>query len=125
MALRTSPTIDLGTLAPFTSFPNDMHQAIQSATTRALASDTFEHQCLDKVNHYEGRGRDPCPRNSRITSSSRTGGGDVWAKGRFVLSGGNVATVGDPDFSWAVSSAQPNPKVIVCISLHVYSLPNR
>jgi len=32
---------------------------------------------------------------------------------RFALSGWNVAIVGDPDFSWVMSSTQLHPKVIV------------
>ena len=36
--LRTYPRIDLTTLRPWTSFPNDIHQVIQSATNRANLS---------------------------------------------------------------------------------------
>jgi hypothetical protein len=43
---------------------------------------------------------------------------DVMAKlgvqGRFTVpGGGNSAVVGDPDFSWVMSFAQPHPKVVV------------
>jgi hypothetical protein len=31
--------------------------------------------------------------------------------------GGNVAMVGDPDFSWIMSTRQPHPKVIVRLSV--------
>ena len=38
--------------------------------------------------------------------------------GRFAPSGGgNVAIVGDPDFSWVIPNAQPHPKLIVRVSV--------
>ena len=45
--------------------------------------------------------------------------------GWFALSGGgNIAIIGDPDFSWITSPTQlPHPKVIVCVSVttcHVF-----
>jgi len=44
--------------------------------------------------------------------------------GRFVTpGGGNCAIVGDPDFSWIMSSvSQPHPKVIVCVSVPTHVL---
>lgn len=39
-------------------------------------------------------------------------------QGEFALPGsGNVAIVGDPDFSWVKVSKQPHPKIVVCESV--------
>ena len=44
--------------------------------------------------------------------------GRLEVNGWFALpGGGNIAIVGDPDFSWITSSNQPHPKVIVRLSV--------
>jgi hypothetical protein len=49
---------DLKTLTPWTSFPNDIHQAIQSATTRArLPSTPFTIEVSTKTRFVENEER--------------------------------------------------------------------
>jgi hypothetical protein len=114
---RTYPRTDLNALKPWTSFPNDIHQAIQSATAHATLNST------------------PFPIDVWTKTSIVTNEEDLRAHARFALhapvqevlemlgvngrfdspGGGNVAIVGDPDFSWIMSSTQPHPKAIVRI----------
>ena len=116
--LRTYPRTDLQTLTPWTSFPNDIHQAILSATTHAhLLPTPFDISgwTLDTVVENEQRIHTHATVALHVPAEvvlRRLG-----VNGRFAMpGGGNSAIVGDPDFSWVMSpGVQPHPKVIVCV----------
>jgi hypothetical protein len=118
---RTYPRTDLRTLTPWTSFPNDIHQAILSANTRAhLPSTPFDIRgwTTDMVVRNEENIR------TLATVALHIPAEDVLRKlgvhGSFDTPGGgnSAIVVGDPDFSWVMSpEAQPHPKVIVCVSV--------
>jgi hypothetical protein len=116
---RTYPRTDLQTLTPWTSFPNDIHQAILSATTHAhLLPTPFDINgwTWDTVVenepriHFHATGALHVPAEAVLKK--------LGVNGRFAMpGGGNSAIVGDPDFSWVMSpGAQPHPKVIVRVS---------
>ena len=73
---------DLKTLTPWTSFPNDIHQAIVENEERVRIHPAVAlHEPVEAVLEILG------------------------VRGRFALSGGgNAAIVGDPDFSWVTSA---------------------
>ena len=116
---RTYPRTDLETLTPWTSFPNDIHPAIQSATTRAGLPPTPLH-----LEGYTG--------TTFVTNEEAIRAHAMFAlhvvvqnlMQRFGIDGyfempssGYTAIVGDPDFLWT-SDIAPHPKLIVsmCIS---------
>jgi len=120
---RSYPRTDLQTLSPWTSFPNDIHEAIQSKIAHAhLSVAPFS------VPHW--------PQRAFVNSEETIRGhatvalhvpvqevmGKFGVEGSFDNSvGGNPAIVGDPDFSWVTSPAQPHPKIIVRRSLPLIS----
>jgi hypothetical protein len=117
---RTCPRTDLQTLTPWTSFPDDIHQAILSATTAAdLPPTPFDISGWTKTTVVENE--ESIRAHARVALNvpveevlKRLG-----VKGRFVMpGGGNSAIVGDPDFSWVMApGTQPHPKVIVRASV--------
>ena len=118
---RRHPRTDLQTLTPWTSFSNDIHQAIL-ATTHA-------HLLPTTPFHVNGRTWNTVVENElrihvHATVALLEPAEDVLRRlgvnGRFVMpGGGNSAIVGDPDFSWITSSGtqRPHPKVIVRVSV--------
>lgn len=109
---RRHPRTDLKALTPWTSFPNDIHNAIlaiphartpfhiDGPTSDAFVDSelTIHHHALDTL------------LRPAANVLMRLG-----VNGRFAQpGGGNSAIVGDPDFSWITSSAsQPHPKLTV------------
>ena len=114
--LRTHPRTDLQALTPWISFPDDVHQAIQSATTRADSpSIPFDIGGLTRTRFVANeKGL-----HTYVTFALHEPVEEVLKKvgvnGEFAPSGGNVAIVGDPDFSWVMRGARPHPKLIVCV----------
>ena len=120
---RTYPRTDLQTIKPWTNFLEDIHQAILSATAHAQLPhtpfgingatwDTFVENEEKLRGHALGALHVPVE-----AVLTRLG-----VNGNFVIpGGGNIAIVGDPDFSWVMSTgaqqAQLHPKVVVCISV--------
>jgi hypothetical protein len=115
---RAYPRTDLQTLRAWESFPGDIHDAIQSATARAhLSSTSFHIEVLtrpESVNDEESiRARAKYALHMPVQDVLRKLGVD----GKFTSpTGGHVAIVGSPDFSWIVASDfQSHPKLIVCV----------
>jgi hypothetical protein len=113
---RQFPRTDLHTLAPWTTFPNDIHDAILSATTSAgLSSEPFNIDTATKsrivVNEEGIRFLAMSALHDPVEQIlSRLG-----CDGYFIQSGGrNVAMIGLPDLAWITSSEKPQPKLVVC-----------
>ena len=109
---RSYPRTDLQTLSPWTSFPNDIHEAIQSAIARThLPVAPFSITYWPKrtfVNSEEKiRAHAMVALHVPVEEVMEIFG----VEGSFDSS--NSAIVGDPDFSWVTSPAQPHPKLIV------------
>jgi hypothetical protein len=119
-ALWMYPRTDLQTLTPWTSFPNDIHEAIQSATARAhLPPTPFIIDVPTKNRFVENEERIRTHATVVLHEPVEAVLEMLGVKGSFALSGGgNVAIVGDPDFSWVMSPTQPHPKVIVRVISH-------
>jgi len=115
----TYPRTDLETLTPWTSFPNDIHHAIQSATTRAgLPPTPFNIGGNTKttlvINEEEIRSHAMFTLHAVVRKIMKKLGVD----GYFASpGGGHTGIVGDPDFLWT-SDIAPHPKLIasMCIS---------
>jgi hypothetical protein len=112
---RTYPKTDLKTLTPWTSFPNDIHQAIQSATTRTnLPPTPFVIKVSTTTRSVENEERIRTHATVALHEAVEKVLEMLGVNGWFALpGGGNVAIVGDPDFSWIMSPPQPHPRVIV------------
>ncbi|KIL70192.1 hypothetical protein M378DRAFT_7103 [Amanita muscaria Koide BX008] len=122
---RTYPRTDLTTLIPWTSFPMDIHQAVQSATTDArLSSTPFNIPFVATTsgvfvgNEEKIRAYAIWALHEPVEAVLRR----LEVNGSFILPGsGEVGIVGDPDFSWITSgrgtcthSQTPShPKLIV------------
>ena len=121
---RTYPRTDLQTLTPWTSFPDDIHQAIQSATARADLSSTPLHIKAWTETSFVGNEEDlRAHARFALHSPVEMVLEKLGVKGWFAMSGsGNVAIVGNPDFSWIMSPSQPHPKLIVCVPSHYLCL---
>ena len=112
---RQFPRTDLDTLAPWTTFVEDIHDTIQSATTSAgLSSAPFNINAVTMstsvVNEEGIRSLAMFALHDPVRQIlSRLG-----CNGSFIHSGGgNVAMVGLPDFSWITGPEQPHPKLVV------------
>jgi hypothetical protein len=119
---RKYPRTDLKTLIPWTSFIDDVHQAIQSATALVeLSSTPFTI------------GSPPRTRVVKSEEKLRAHAGfalhepveDVLkllgVVGSFDEPGcGNPALIGDPDYSWIMSEEQRHPKLVVRVSTTTY-----
>jgi hypothetical protein len=114
---RTYPKTDLKTLTPWTSFPNDIHQAVQSATAH-LPTTPFDIEVSTDTRFVENEEKIRTHATVVLHEVVEKVLGRVEVNGWFALpGGGNIAIVGDPDFSWITSSNQPHPKVIVRLSV--------
>ena len=109
------PRTDLKTLTPWTSFPNDIHQVIQSATAHAhLSSTPFHIDAWTDTEFVENEESLRSFANFALHKPVQKVLEKLGVNGWFASpGGGNVAILGDPDFSWIMSTAQPHPKVIV------------
>jgi hypothetical protein len=112
---RTYPRTDLKTLTPWTSFPNDIHQAIQAATADAnLSSAPFPIGAWTDAEFVNSEESLRSFANFALHKPVQKVLEKLGVNGWFTPpGGGNVAIVGDPDFSWIMSTAQQHPKVIV------------
>lgn len=116
---RRYPRTDLKNLVPWTSFPNDIHKAIQSATTHANLpfSTPFTINVLQKprlvANEEMIRSHAVVSLDEAVEEVVRK----LRVTGWFIPPGsGNIAIIGDPDYSWIMSraaDAQSHPKLIV------------
>lgn len=118
---RTHPRTDLQTFTPWTSFPEDIHQAIQSAAPNA-DNTPFEIEASKRtriVKNEEGiRAHAIVTLHEPVEQVVKMLG----VTGSFELSGGgNTAIVGSPDFSWIMDSKdQPHPKLIASVSSYYF-----
>lgn len=122
---RTYPRTDLTTLIPWTSFPNDIHQAVQSATTDArLSSTPFNIQFLTSGVFVENEEKIRAHAIYALHEPVQAVLRRLEVNGSFILpDSGYVGIVGDPDFSWITrgrgrgtrtySQTQSHPKLIV------------
>ena len=119
------PRTDLKTLTHWTSFPEDIHQAIQSATARAhLPSTPFTVKAWTTTSFVEIEESLRAHATFALHTPVREVLDMLGVKGRFAFpDGDNAAIVGDPDFLWVMTPTQPHPKVIVRAPshLHVYT----
>ena len=113
---------DLMTLRPWGSFPDDIDQAVQSATTNAqLAPIPFNLDISTRTRFVENEDKICTHATVALHEGVEQVLGMLGVNGWFSLSGG--AIIGDPDFSWIMSLTQPHPKVVVCVSVstcHVF-----
>ena len=121
---RTYPSrTDLRTLTPWTSFPNDIHQAIlsESANTHAhLPSTPFDISGWTIATVVDNEESIRAHATVALHVPAEVVLRKLGVNGRFAMpGGGNSAIVGDPDFSWVMSpgAQRPHPKVIVCVSV--------
>ncbi|KIM83425.1 hypothetical protein PILCRDRAFT_69679 [Piloderma croceum F 1598] len=112
---RTYPRTDLKTLTSWTSFPHDIHQAIRFATARAhLHSTPFSINAWTDTSFVENEEKLRAHAIFALHAPVQKVLEILGVNGWFTLpGGGNIAIVGDPDFSWIMSDTQPHPKVIV------------
>ncbi|KAK2465075.1 hypothetical protein APHAL10511_002883 [Amanita phalloides] len=115
--LRAFPRTDLKTLVPWTSFPNDIHQAIQSATARLphLHSTPFTLRIVTDARLVENEEMLRAHAIFALHDAVEQVLARLGVNGRFALpGGGKIAIVGDPDFSWITrSTGWQHPKLIV------------
>ncbi|KAH9978169.1 hypothetical protein BGW80DRAFT_1435771 [Lactifluus volemus] len=111
---RTYPRTDLKTFAHWASFPEDIHRAVQSATTRAnLPSIPFTVEAPTKTTFVENEEKLRAHAVFALHNPVEEVLDKLGVKGMFTMpGGGNAAIVGDPDFSW-VTNTQQHPKVII------------
>jgi hypothetical protein len=104
---------------PWSSFPNDINQAIQSATTRAnLPSTPFTLNVSTKTRCVENEYKIQLHATVALHEGVEQVLGMLGVNGWFALpDGGNAAIVGDPDFSWIMGPEQLYPKLVVCVSV--------
>lgn len=120
-APRPYPRTDLNDLIPWTSFPDDIHNAIQDAMARSNLDGTTALTI------------NPLTRSTVVANEEMIRAHATYAlhapvkdvvcrlgvEGDFTNSGaGNAAIIGSPDFSWVMDHAHPHPKLIVCLSPH-------
>lgn len=106
---RTYPT-----LRSWTSFPNDVHQVIQSATNRlnlppspftvGVSSKTRLVKAEEKI-----RAHAMVELHERVEDVVHMLG----VVGCFDEPGSGAPIIGDPDFSWVMGRVQPHPKLVV------------
>jgi hypothetical protein len=105
----------LGQITPWTSFPNDIHQAILSATTHAhLLPIPFDINGWTWDTIVENEPRIHFHGTVALHEPAEGVLRRLGVNGRFAMSGGgNSAIVGNPDFSWV----SPHPESYrMCIS---------
>jgi hypothetical protein len=120
---RSYPRTDLQTLSPWTSFPNDIHKAIQSAIAHAnLPVAPFDITYWPKRTFVNSEEKIRAHAMVALHVPVEEVMGILGVEGSFDNSvGGNSAIVGDPDFLWVTSPARPHPKLIVRRSLPLIS----
>src|SRR6266576_1749426 len=115
MTERKYPRSDLRTLTPWVSFPDDICRAVQSAATaHPHLSTPFNIGGIEDMgyvgNEEDLRAYAVWALHMPVMKVLNRLGVNGWFKtpGR-----GNTAIIGDPDFSWIASAAQPHPKLMV------------
>ncbi|KIM90450.1 hypothetical protein PILCRDRAFT_59694 [Piloderma croceum F 1598] len=110
---RKYPRTDLKTFTHWASFPEDIHRAVQSATTRAnLHSTPFTVEAPTKTMFVENEEKLRAHAVFALHNPVEEVLDKLGVKGMFTMPGSrNVAIVGDLDFSW-VTNTQSHPKVI-------------
>jgi hypothetical protein len=112
---RTYHRTDLTTLRPWTSFPNDIHQVIQSATNHAnVSSAPFTIGVSSKTRPVKTEEKIRAHAMVELHERVEEVVNMLGVAGCFDEPGG--ATIGDPDFSWVTDGAQPHLKLVVCVS---------
>jgi len=106
---------DLNTLTPWTSFPTDIHQAIQSATARvALNSTPFHVAAWTKSKFVKNEEDLRAYARFALHEPVQEVLERLGVNGQFHSpGGGNLSIVGAPDFSWIRHPTQLHPKVVV------------
>jgi hypothetical protein len=112
---RIYPRTDLKTFIPWTSFIDDVHQAVQSATAlTGLSSAPFTIGSLprtrvvkskEKLREHAGFALHE-PVEDVLKLLGVVGSFDE-------LGCGNPTLIGDPDYSWIMSEEQRHPKLVV------------
>lgn len=112
---QTYPRTDLTTLCPWTSFPNDIHQVIQSATDHAnLSSAPFTVGVTPKTRSVKTEEKIRAHAMGELHELVEEVVNMLGVMGCFdEPGGGNGSIIGDPDFSWVMGAAQPHPKLVV------------
>jgi hypothetical protein len=119
---RTYLRTDLTTLSSWTSFPNDIHQVIQSATNRAnLSSAPFTVGVSSKTRPMKTEERIRAHAMFELHERVEEVVNMFGIVGCFDELGGNATIIGDPDFSWVIGG-EPHPKLVVRISTTSYDL---
>jgi hypothetical protein len=114
---HTYPRTNLNSLTHWDSFPDEIHNAIRSATTRkSLTCAAFnvsgwtDPEDLVVTNEETIRAHAAYALHIPVQNVARKLG----IQGKFVSPGsGNSSVIGAPDFSWVMSGGQPHPKLIV------------
>jgi hypothetical protein len=114
---RTYPRTDLAALTHWDSFGNDIHAAIQSATThKSLIHSAFRIAAwTKKKNSVENEESIRSYANVALHAPVEQVAHKLGVHGSFI-SPGIIATIGAPDFSWVMGEEQPHPKLIVRIN---------
>jgi hypothetical protein len=114
---RTHPRTDLAVLTHWDSFVDDIHQAIQSTTSRAnLPHTPFSIEAWNNIEYVENEASIRAHARSALHKPVEEVAHKLGISGRFRIPCGNTAIIGDPDFSWIMNAAQPHPKLIVRLS---------
>ncbi|KIL68390.1 hypothetical protein M378DRAFT_71243 [Amanita muscaria Koide BX008] len=113
-APRTYPRTDLTALRSWISFPDDVHQVIQSATNRVnLPSTPFTVGVSSKTRFVKTeekiRAHAMVELHERVEDVVHMFG----VVGCFDEPGSGAPIIGDPDFSWVMGRVQPHPKLVV------------
>ena len=119
---RKFPRTDLEALRHWTSFPNEIDQAIRSATTHAnLSSAPFTIDAPKRTRIVKNEEAIRAHASYTLHSPVEEVLNMLGVTGSFELSGGgNIAIVGSPDFSWIMDDTRPHPKIIVCAPFTTY-----
>ena len=117
-APRKYPRTDLTTLDIWSSFPDDIHQAIQSATDRAnLPPGPFTVGVSSKTRFVKTEEKIRAHAMVELHERVEEVVNKLGVVGYFdEPGGGNAAIIGDPDFSWVMDGMQPHPKLVVRVS---------
>lgn len=116
---RACLSTDLETLIHWDAFPVEIHNAIQSAAQRAHLSSVPFSLGISPIksnvtNEEDLRAHAKYQMHVPVEEVSKMLG----LKGGFIPAGaGDVAMMGDPDFSWIMGPEQPHPKLIVRASV--------
>ena len=116
---RTYPRSDLTSLGLWTSFATEIHQAIEAAIVQ---SNSVPGMPLTVGNQIRmptvvATKEELCVHTNIVLHQAvKSVLMELGIEGRFALSGGgNIAIIGNPDFSWVQGSNQQHPKLVVCL----------